>query len=225
MSVPATFFLGAAQALDIDFLNPSANDYAIVTSGSTSPVITPDSVLSLEYKGESRIGDFPIEQGGFSSFNKVDVPFDIRMVMACGGQNYLQSALQTVTQTVDTYVNSVLGTAFGQPMTRADFLAQLKLMRKSLDLYDIVTPDETYMGVNLVHYDYAKKNDNGAVMIIAECWFREIRQTVSASYSTSSNTQVNSNSPSAASQVSTGTASPTTGTTAQQAIAAQAPLQ
>jgi hypothetical protein len=122
MSVPATFFLGAAQTLGIDFLNPSPDNYAIVTTGTTAPVITPDNVLSLEYKGEERVSNFPIEAGGFSSFNKVAIPFDLRIVMTCGGRNYLQSALQTVTQTVDAYINSILGTAYGQPMNREDFL-------------------------------------------------------------------------------------------------------
>lgn len=225
MSVPATFFLGAAQTLNIDFLNPSAHSYAIVTSGTTAPVITPDSVLSMEYKGEQRIADYPIEAGGFASFNKVAMPFDLRMVLTCGGKNYLQSALQTVTQTVDSYINSILGTAYGQPMNRDDFLTQLEIMLHAIDLYDVVTPDKTYSSVNLVHYSYSKKNDNGAVMIIAELWFQEIRQSVAAIYSTSSASSITSNSPSAASQVNTGAVTYALGSTSQQAIAEQAVFQ
>lgn len=195
-----------------------------MATGTTAPVITPDSVLSLEYKGEQRIGNFPIEARGFSSFNKVALPFDLRMVMACGGQNYLQSALQTVTQTVDSYVNSILGTAYGQPMTREDFLTQLETMLQALDLYDVVTPDMTYSSVNLVHYNYSKKNNDGAVMIVAELWFQQIRQTVSATFSSSS-TAVTSNSPSAASQVNNGTVTFALGTVAMQDVAGQAGFQ
>lgn len=80
MSVPATFFLGATQALGIDLLNTGAPTYAIVTAGSTAtsggflaavagqiggvsggtPVLTPDSVLSLEWHGEERVSDYPV---------------------------------------------------------------------------------------------------------------------------------------------------------------------
>jgi hypothetical protein len=90
-------------------------------------------------------------------------------------------------------------------------------MLKSLDLYDVVTPDMVYQSVNLVHCSYAKKNDNGAMMIIAELLFQEIRETVSAAYSSSS-TIVNSNSPSAADQSNTGAVTYALGTLAQQDI-------
>src|SRR5690348_14896318 len=91
MSVPATFFLGATQALGIDLLNTGSPTYAVVTAGtqtsqggfvpsvagklgaskSGTPVLTPDSVLSLEWHGEERISDYPVQNGQFASYNKV----------------------------------------------------------------------------------------------------------------------------------------------------------
>jgi hypothetical protein len=194
MSVPATFFLGATQAVGIDLLNTGAPAYAILTAGNTSttggflaavagkiggvqggtPVITPDSVLSLEWHGEERISDYPLMDGTFASFNKVKVPYDLRIVMTCQGLNYVQDVLQTATQLIDQALGN-LGLAFGQPMDRPAFLQQLDAMLDDTNLYDVVTPDKVYKNVNLVSYNHAKRNDEGATMIIAELLFREVR--------------------------------------------------
>ncbi|MGP2516368.1 phage baseplate protein [Yersinia sp. 2545 StPb PI] len=123
-----------------------------------SQVILPDSVLDIEYKGESRILDYPIEAGGFASFNKVATPFDIRMKMACSGN--LSAAR----------------------MTRESFLARLDEMQASLDLYNIVTPDYVYNNVDLVGYDYRRTNENGVTLLIVEARFNEVRVTGDAQY-------------------------------------------
>src|SRR6185312_3368208 len=197
MSVPATFFLGATQALGIDLLNTGAPTYAVVTAGaqasqggfvpsvvgklggnkSGNPVLTPDSVLSLEWHGEERISDYPVQQGQFVSYNKVKVPFDLRIVMTCQGKNFVQDALQSVTQSLNQALSNI-GLAFGQPMSRDAFLRQLDTMLESTDLYDVVTPDKVYQNVNLVAYNHAKKNDDGATLIIAELMFREVREVL-----------------------------------------------
>jgi hypothetical protein len=231
MSVPATFFLGATQALGIDLLNTGAPTYAVVTAGaqasqggfvpsvvgklggnkSGNPVLTPDSVLSLEWHGEERVSDYPVQQGEFVSYNKVKVPFDMRMVMTCQGLNYVQDALQSVTQSLNQALSNI-GLAFGQPMSRDAFLRQLDEMLASTDLYDVVTPDKVYQNVNLVAYNHAKKNDEGGTLIIAELMFREIRESGKAQYAnatTSVGAPIASSSPSAASAVNVGTVSGT----------------
>lgn len=220
MSVPATFFLGATQALGVDLLNAGAPSYAVVTAGSSAnaggfmasvsgvlgatksgrPVLTPDSVLSLEWHGEERISDYPVQNGQFVSYNKVKVPFDLRIVMTCQGLNYVQDALKPVTQSLDQALSNI-GLAFGQPMSRDAFLRQLDTMLDSTDLYDVVTPDKVYSNVNLVAYNHAKRNDEGGTLIIAELMFREVRETGSAQYST----PVVSTSETAASPVNLGT--------------------
>lgn len=229
MSVPATFFLGATQALGIDLLNTGAPTYAVVTAGaqasqggfvpsvagklggnkSGNPVLTPDSVLSLEWHGEERISDYPVQQGQFVSYNKVKVPFDLRMVMTCQGLNYVQDALQSVTQSLNQALSNI-GLAFGQPMSRDAFLRQLDTMLDSTDLYDVVTPDKVYQNVNLVAYNHAKKNDEGGTLIIAELMFREVREVLpSGTVAIGNLTQISSNSESAATPVNVGTVSGT----------------
>ncbi|HJR11541.1 MAG TPA: hypothetical protein VJ823_09025 [Rhodanobacteraceae bacterium] len=225
MSVPATFFLGATQALGIDLLNTGAPTYAVVTAGtqasqggfvpsvvgklggnkSGNPVLTPDSVLSLEWHGEERISDYPVQNGQFVSYNKVKVPFDLRMVVTCQGLNVVQSALQTVTQSLDQALSNI-GLAFGQPMSRDAFLRQLDDMLDSTDLYDVITPDKVYSNVNLVGYNHAKKSDEGGTLIIAELMFREVRESGGGVYSNVAVLpQLSSNSESAATPVNLGT--------------------
>src|SRR5690348_2520945 len=230
MSVPATFFLGAAQTIGIDLLNTGAPTYAVVTAGASknsggfmasvagklggtksgNPVLTPDSTLSLEWHGEERISDYPVQNGQFASYNKVKVPFDLRMVVTCQGKNLVQDALQSVTQSLDQALANI-GLAFGQPMSRDAFLRQLDTMLASTDLYDVVTPDKVYQNVNLVAYNHAKKNDEGGTLIIAELMFREVRESGNAQYysPTASVGNVISNSESAASPVNIGTVSGT----------------
>ena len=229
MSVPATFFLGATQALGVDLLNTGAPAYVIVTAGTSAsaggfiasaagqiggasggkPVLTPDSVVSLEWHGEERISDYPVQNGQFVSYNKVKVPFDLRMVMTCQGLNVVQEALQSVTQSLDQALSNI-GLAFGQPMSRDAFLKQLDTMLESTDLYDVVTPDKVYQNVNLVGYNHAKQDTKGAVMIIAELMFREVRESGNAQYSSPTSSvgnPITSNSESAASPVNVGTVS------------------
>ena len=174
------------DVLGIDVLNPLTSDWHIVANGSSALVINPDTVSRFEYRGETRISDYPVEQGAFASYNRVLTPFDIRMTMVCSGLNLVQQGIRAI------------GLDIGQqPMQKADFLDTLDYMRETTDLFDIVTPDRVYESVSLTHYDYRRETTNGATMLIVEAWFQEIRVTGSASYTSS-------NSPSAATPVSNG---------------------
>lgn len=132
--------------------------WGIFTADGTGRVITPDSVIGFEYRGEAKIMDYPIEFGGFSTYNKVQVPFDIRMRMVCGG-NIATSE-----------------------MTRMSFLQRLEDMKASLDLYQLITPDFVYPSVNLVHFDYSRTAVNGVSLLMVEASFQEVRVTGEATY-------------------------------------------
>lgn len=185
----------------IDILNPDPSDWAIMFNGYTK--ISPDTVLKFEYRNESRVSDYPVEQGAFASYNKVATPFEIRMTMVCAGPGYVQNVISKVLG------DNLPGIGTNNNMQRKDFLASLQeMLANSSELYTIVTPDMVYNNAMLDHYDYRKEANNGAIMIIAEAWFREIRVTASATYSNSGQPNVDSNSPSAADPVSAGKVSP-----------------
>lgn len=181
-----------AGYLGVDLLNPLATDWMIVDANSGQGIIFPDTVPRFEYRGESRVSDYPVEQGAFASYNKVSQPFDIRMMMVCSGLNYGGAGANAT-------LSNVAGIVTGQSYKKGTFLETLDYMLATTDLFTIVTPDKIYPSVNMVHYDYKRETKNGATMLIVEAWFQEIRVTASAAYSSSVA------SPSAADPVSVGT--------------------
>lgn len=119
-------------------------------------VIEPDSVVAFDYRGEHMISKYPVEDGSFSSYNKVARPYDIRLLMSCDGKGR---------------------------MTKEQFLQTLELMRESTDLYDLVTPDFAYENVNLIGIDYRRQSSGGVSLLLVDVRFEEVRVTATAVYS------------------------------------------
>lgn len=149
--------LGAVQRYDIFGMFDSlmAPEWGIYDKDDKE-VITPDSFVMFEYRGERRICDYPVEMGSFSSYNKVSVPYDIRMVVACNGQG---------------------------ETSREVFLQTLELMMESTELYSIATPDAVYPGANLIRIDYRRTSRNGVSLLLADLLFQEVRVVETVTYS------------------------------------------
>lgn len=120
-----------------------------------TPVLEPDSVGSFEYGGEYRIVDFPVEGGSFETYDKVATPFNTRLSLTKGG---------TLPE-------------------REEFLTKVEALRSSLDLFNIVTPERTYLNVNVERVGMVRNATNGAGMLTVELVLREIRQAARAQYS------------------------------------------
>jgi hypothetical protein len=157
-----------------------APKWGIYKNGSL--VLTPDSVIGFEYKNDYLLSDYPQEAGAFQSYNKVASPYDAKMQMTKGGKD----------------------------ADRAAFLNALNTLLLSLDTYDIVTPEITYINANLKRYDYRRDSRNGFALLKVELWFEEIRITAASAFS-------NTAQPSGASAVNVGTVQPTAPTPAQAA--------
>lgn len=114
-----------------------------------------DSVVNFEHGKEWRISDFPVEEGSFASYNKVETPFDQRVLFAKGGGD----------------------------AERSDFLNSIDEAVSSLDLYSVVTPDATYVNANLVRYEYRRTSRNGVTLLLVEVVVREVRVAASAAFS------------------------------------------
>lgn len=141
--------LGKLQGLDyFGLLDGLLNPQWLIVDKNGSPIISPDSVIAFEYKGESRLAGYPMEKGAFSTYNKVQMPFDARMRITCGGNG---------------------------KMDRSSFLATLEYMKAALDLYTIITPDIAYTSVNLEDFDYRRTATNGVTLITADLMFKEVR--------------------------------------------------
>ena len=121
-----------------------------------SPAITVDSISSFEIRKDSKIADYPVEDGAFQSYNKVQLPFDSRVRITRGGND----------------------------ADRAVFLAALDGLQASLEQYDIVTPERVYTGVNIQRYDLKRTAREGAGLLVAELWLVQVRDGATATFVT-----------------------------------------
>ena len=131
---------------------PAKPKWGIYLNGAD--VVLADTVVSFEYKGESRISDYPQELGAFQSYNKVQLPFDARVMMVKSGTE----------------------------ADRASFLAKLDIISKSFDLYDVVTPEFTYIGASVQRYDLRRTAREGVGMITVDVWLKQVRAGAVAAF-------------------------------------------
>ncbi|KWO62553.1 phage baseplate protein [Burkholderia territorii] len=142
------------QGIDYFGFLPGDAPQWIIADEQGNSLVTPDSVVDLNYKGESRVGSAPVEQGGFSSYNKIAQPQDLTLRLSCGGKN----------------------------MKRDAFLGMLTLLRDSLQLVQVITPDMIYPSYNVDRVDYKRTSSNGVSLIIADVHFVEVRVNAQALY-------------------------------------------
>lgn len=110
-------------------------------------VIAAEVVASMDYRREFRVADFPIEDGKFASYNKVQLPYDVRLTFVQAG-------------TVDD---------------RTGVLQQVASACETLQLYVAVTPEFSYDQVNVVSFEYRRTAQSGASMLTIEVFCREVR--------------------------------------------------
>ena len=114
-----------------------------------------DSFNSFRYRNESAVSTYPLEQGGFATYNKVDSPYDAVVTLACGGSGARRAAFQVAIETA----------------------------RRTLQLYTILTPEVTYISASIVAIDVQRQERNGSHIIIANLHVQEVRQKTTAAYS------------------------------------------
>lgn len=115
-------------------------------------VIKPDSIISIDYRQDAKISDHPLEDGAFETYNKVGTPYDIRIRMCKGGTQ----------------------------AERTEFLKTCEMLVNSFDVYDVVTPEKTYINANVQRYDYARSATNGVGLLTVEMSIIEIRRFAKA---------------------------------------------
>lgn len=111
------------------------------------------STVSVDYSRETRIADFPVEGGLIASYNKVLAPCVANVTLAVSGD---QSA-------------------------RARFLTAIDIATITRDLYDVITPEKTFIGYAIEKYDYQRRAENGIGCIAVNLTLRQVRQ-VAAQY-------------------------------------------
>lgn len=146
----AGLFLGNVQLLTADsFVGYGIGappQWGIFLNGS--PVVLADTVTSFGYKQAWSIADYPVERGGFESYDKVNSPFIVQAQFVSGGNEARRQAL----------------------------LDSIASIGDELTLYDVVTPEAIYIGVNVASYEYRRTATNGLGLMIVDVNFLEIRE-------------------------------------------------
>jgi len=114
-----------------------------------------NSILDFDFKQDFPISDYQQEDGGFQSYDKVQLPFDVRVRVASGGNQFAREGLITA-------VEAAMST---------------------LALFEVVTPERTYSNCCITHVDYKRQSHNGVGVIIMDIWFIEIRITSTSTFS------------------------------------------
>ena len=104
---------------------------------------------------------------------------------------------------------------------RTSYLDSIDAATKSTDLYNVVTPEVTYVGYTIADYRYERRAARGVSLIMVELHLIEVRQVSAAYTQTSINNPQN---PGATPQVNSGLVQPQTpSTSVLQSIAGSVP--
>ena len=170
----------AASVIQRAFQGP---EWGLFKDGA--PVITSGSVVGVEYRKGFRIASHPVEQGAFSSYNKVEEPFDARISIAVDGTTLLGTTLGTL----DAFTAALGGKTSGVA-NRGAVLAALDTLVRSLDLYQVVTPEFTYANANLVRYEYGRRAQGGGVsLLVIELIVQEVRVVAPLGFTSTQNAE------------------------------------
>lgn len=143
-------------------------------------VIQPDNIASFDNRNEWEVSTYPVQRGAFANYNKVNNPFECHVMMTKG---------------------KTIG-------DRAILLGKLEELGKSLDLYDIRTPERTYKDVNISRYEVSRRDQNAAFFLTeVDLYFVEIRETAQQYADSQANTS-NALDPSAQNTTNQGAVSP-----------------
>lgn len=177
-----TFGLGPTQPVLADSMQTQPQWGIFDAFGSQVGITSQDSILStssFEFLKEMKTSDFPVQRGGFASYNKVERPANPTVTLAFQG-------------------------SVGD---RATFLNAIDAAVKSTGLYSVITPEVTYANYSLDRYSYMRRSERGVTLLIVEIVLTEIRQ-VSAQYFTVQTPINDPQNPAAVEPTSQGTVQP-----------------
>ena len=163
-------------------------------------VVIPDNIYAFSDRQEWRESDYPVQRGAFASYNKVIVPPE----------------------------NMIRMTKGGSLSDRTAFLKQIDAIAPNTTLYQIRTPEKTYLNRNILRVELMRRSSEGAYFIEVDITLRDINEQ-NPQYSTTAANTSNAQNPPALPPTNQGNVQPLSlvaGQTAAQAAAAlaQAPF-
>lgn len=155
LSVVEDIVLLAADALSV-FAGSGSPQWGLFDQDG-GPVVTDASVVSFENDQQWSISDYPVEEGGFESYDKVSLPFQVHLRFAAG-------------RSTDA---------------REQLINDLDAIAGTTTLHDVVTPEKIYIGVNVNRVSYRRTATNGVGLLQIDVACTEVRTTATASFSNS----------------------------------------
>jgi hypothetical protein len=138
-------FLNGVQVVGQD-----VNSIFNVVSGSGT-----GNVLDFDVKTSWSIAEYPVEQGGFQSYNKVQHPYDVAITVTAGGS--LSNRQQLLDQ-----VDAIMG---------------------STQEFDVIMPEKAFIGVNPINYGISRRHDHGLGLLIIPIFFKQVRPASAPQFS------------------------------------------
>lgn len=112
------------------------------------------STVEFQFKQDWPISNYPQENGAFQSYDKVTLPFDVKLRLVAGGSAPNRQA----------FLQTCLGIA------------------NSMALFDIVTPEIVFASMNCTHIDWDRNAARGVSMIAVDLWFQQIPVQAAATF-------------------------------------------
>ena len=153
------------------------SQWGIFSGGSQ--VVVAETVRSFDFRQSWPISTYQTEEGGFQSFDKIEMPFEQRVEFMTGGDDAAKQAL----------------------------LDSVAAIAGDLNLYDVVTPTAVYTSCNVTRYDYDRKNENGVGLLKVTVHLIEVRVNATTQFGTATPI-TNAKEPGSNSAADNGTAQP-----------------
>lgn len=154
---------GGVLGLINSVLAPSFGIYYASGKDQGKQPFTPDSFVVVEVGAEASVSTVPVEQGAYTTFNKIQRPPELHVTFTVEGWTAFSGAVPNLTNFSTT--------------SRSNVLEILEKMRTTAGLYDIETPDKTWTSCDLVKYDYRTRSNNGPTLLTVTAVFQTIQKT------------------------------------------------
>lgn len=144
-------------------------------SGSTA--ITFTSFIDIDVKNEGQALSYPVEEGGFANYNKVQSPLDIRVTLSTQGtdadfeyildtlNNYQANPIKLFISTPSAYYGPVTLEAYMNKRTRESGAGQLTVELGFIEVREIETQVSTTVITRPRNATSADKSNTGKTQV------------------------------------------------------------
>jgi hypothetical protein len=150
-----TVGLMTIDLLSIASLNDTSRQWDLLDDGG-DPVFGDaiDTMIGIDYRRSATICDYPVEQGGFSSYNKVQRPIDVRIEVSKAGSQAEIDAMQAIVEG----------------------------LYESLDAFSLLMPSGIVESMNVVAYRFSRDRNSGPQRLTVQIDLQEIRLSGQTTY-------------------------------------------